>query len=218
LALSSADSLALREPYSTADQQRDTATLGMWIFLVTEVMFFGGLFAGFAIYRMYYTQGFIEGSSEMDLLLGAINTAVLISSSLTMALSVYNSSIGKQFQTYLCLLATAALGIMFLAIKFTEYYIHYQHRKVPGIWFESGGPHHGGVEMFFVYYFCMTGLHAIHMIIGISLVLALAVRTALGRFRAAYHTPVTIVGLYWHFVDIVWVFLFAIFYISGMHQ
>jgi cytochrome c oxidase subunit III len=216
--LSSPETLALREQFATADQQRDTSTVGMWIFLATEVMFFGGLFAGFAVYRMYYTQGFAEGSAEMEIVLGAINTAVLITSSLTMALSVYSISIGKQLRTYLLLLATALIGLAFLAIKFTEYYLHYQHHKVPGIWFESASPNHGAIELFFVYYFCMTGLHAIHMIIGISLVVLFAFRTAMGRFNAEYHTPITILGLYWHFVDIVWVFLFAIFYISGLHK
>ena len=111
--MSSPETLALREQYGTADQQRETSTVGMWIFLATEVMFFGGLFAGFAIYRMYYTQGFSEGSAEMEVVLGSINTAVLITSSLTMALSVYNISIGKQFRTYLCLLATAFFGLVF---------------------------------------------------------------------------------------------------------
>ena len=216
--MSSPEALALREQYGTAEQQRDTSTVGMWIFLATEVMFFGGLFAGFAVYRMYYTQGFTEGSAEMEILLGAINTAVLITSSLTMALSVYSISVGKQLQTYLLLFATAVIGLVFLAIKFTEYYIHYQHHKVPGVWFESASPNHGAIEMFFVYYFCMTGLHAVHMIIGISLVVLFAFRTALGRFNAEYHTPITILGLYWHFVDIVWVFLFAIFYIAGLHR
>jgi len=216
--LSSPEVLALREQYGTADQQREISTIGMWIFLATEVMFFGGLFAGFAIYRMYYTQGFMEGSAEMEIVLGSVNTAVLITSSLTMALSVYKTSIGKQFHTYLLLLATAVLGLVFLGIKFTEYYLHYQHHKVPGIWFESTSPHSGAIELFFVYYFCMTGLHALHMIIGISVVVVFAIRTALGRFNALYHTPILILGLYWHFVDIVWVFLFGIFYISGLHR
>jgi cytochrome c oxidase subunit 3 len=216
--LSSPEVLALREQYGTADQQRETSTVGMWIFLATEVMFFGGLFAGFAVYRMYYTAGFTEGSAEMEIVLGAVNTAVLITSSLTMALSVYSISIGRQFRTYLFLLATALLGLVFLAIKFTEYYLHYEHHKVPGIWFESSSPHRGAIQLFFVYYFCMTGLHALHMIIGISLVIVFAARTVMGRFNAEYHTPIAILGLYWHFVDIVWVFLFAIFYITGLHR
>lgn len=214
----SPSSLALREPYGSPEHQRETSTLGMWIFLATEVMFFGGLFAGFAVYRMYYTRGFTEGSAEMEIVLGAVNTAVLITSSLMMALSVYSISVGNQLRTYLYLLATVFFGLIFLAIKFTEYYIHYKHHDVPGIWFDNVGPDAGARELFFVYYFCMTGLHAIHMIIGISMVLVVAVRTSLGRFNAHYHTPITVIGLYWHFVDIVWVFLFAIFYIPGLHR
>jgi cytochrome c oxidase subunit 3 len=216
--LSNTGTLALREQYAAPEQQRETSTLGMWIFLATEVMFFGGLFAGFAIYRMYYTQGFEEGSAEMEVILGAVNTAVLITSSLTMALAVYSISVGKQFRTCSYLLATAFFGLVFLAIKFTEYYLHYQHHKVPGIWFESTSPNHGAIELFFVYYFCMTGLHALHMIIGITMVIIFACRAAIGRFNAAYHTPIVILGLYWHFVDVVWVFLFAIFYISGLNK
>ena len=209
--------LMLREQFGTPEQQRETATVGMWIFLATEVMLFGGLFAAFTIYRMYYTAGFDEGSAEMEIVLGSVNTAVLITSSLTMALSIYSAALGKMVRTYYLLLTTAAIGLVFLAIKFTEYYLHYQDHKVPGVWFESSSPHAAAVQMFFVFYFIMTGLHAIHMTIGICLVVFFAWRTAAGSFNAEYYTPLEVVGLYWHFVDIIWVFLFAIFYISGLH-
>jgi cytochrome c oxidase subunit 3 len=208
----------LREPYSTPEQQRETATVGMWIFLATEVMLFGALFTAFSVYRMYYTRGFDEGSADMSIVLGSINTAVLITSSLTMALSIYSAALGKMVRTYVLLLTTAAIGLVFLAIKFTEYYQHYLAHKVPGIWFESQSPHAAAMQMFYVFYFVMTGLHAIHMTIGIGMVVVFAMRTAAGSFNAEYHTPLEVIGLYWHFVDIVWVFLFAIFYISGLHK
>jgi cytochrome c oxidase subunit III len=210
--------LMLREQFGTPEQQRDTATVGMWIFLATEVMLFGALFTAFAVYRMYYTQGFDEGSADMNIVLGSINTAVLITSSLTMALSIYSAAVGKMVRTYFLLLTTAAIGLIFLVIKFTEYYQHYQQHKVPGIWFESSSPHAAAMQMFYFFYFAMTGLHALHMTIGVILVVVFAIRTAGGSFNAEYHTPLEIVGLYWHFVDIVWVFLFGIFYISGLHK
>jgi cytochrome c oxidase subunit 3 len=208
----------LREQYGTPEQQRETVTLGMWIFLATEVMFFGGLFTAFAVYRMYNTRGFNEGSADMNILLGSINTAVLITSSLTMALSIHSAAVGKTVRTYLFLLATAIIGLGFIAIKFTEYYQHYQMHKVPGLSFITDKPDAGAMEMFYVFYFAMTGLHALHMTIGITLVLIFAFRTAAGSFDSRYHTPLEALGLYWHFVDIVWVFLFGIFYISGLHK
>jgi cytochrome c oxidase subunit 3 len=208
----------LREQYATPEQQRETVTLGMWIFLATEVLLFGVLFTAFAVYRTYYTHAFDEGSADMNIVLGAINTAVLITSSLTMAFSIYSAALGKILRTYLLLIATAFIGLIFLAIKFTEYYLHYQAHKVPGIWFESNSPDAGPLQMFYVFYFIMTGLHALHMTIGIGLVLVFAFRAAAGAFNPEYYTPLEAVGLYWHFVDIVWVFLFAIFYISGLHR
>ncbi len=210
--------LMLREQYGTPEQQRETVTVGMWIFLATEVMFFGGLFAAFSVYRLSYTRGFNEGSADMNILLGAINTAVLITSSLTMALAIRSAALGKQVRTYLLLLTTALIGMVFLAIKFTEYYQHYQMHKAPGVWFESDRPEAAAIELFYVFYFAMTGLHAVHMTIGIGLVFLFAFRTAAGSFNSEYHTPLEALGLYWHFVDIVWVFLFAIFYISGLHK
>ncbi len=207
----------LREQYATPEQQRETVTAGMWIFLATEVMFFGGLFTAFSVYRMYNTHAFNEGSADMNILLGSINTAVLITSSLTMALSIRSAAMGKSFRTFWFLIATAIIGLVFLGIKFTEYYQHYQMHKAPGVWFESDKPDAGAIQLFYIFYFAMTGLHAVHMTIGIVLVLLYALRTALGSFNSEYHTPLEALGLYWHFVDIVWIFLFAIFYISGLH-
>jgi cytochrome c oxidase subunit 3 len=216
--LSSPESLALREPYSTPQQQRETSTVGMFIFLATEVMFFGGLFVAYAVYRMYYTQGFLEGSRGMTLMIGSINTAVLFTSSFTYSLAIRSISQGKQTRTYWLLILTALIGVVFLCLKFTEYVLHYQDHKVPGIWFESSKPEAAQEQLFFVFYFAMTGLHVIHLTIGIGMTLVMAVRTAMGRFNAYYHTGIDIAGLYWHFVDIIWLFLFTIFYIPGFHK
>jgi cytochrome c oxidase subunit 3 len=189
----------------------------MWMFMGTEVMFFGGLFTAYAIYRMYYTLGFQEGSQEMTLLIGTINTVVLFTSCLTMSLAIHAISKGKQARCYWLLLLTAVIGLLFLALKFLEYFLHYDEHKVPGIWFESHKPEAPAEQLFFFFYFALTGLHAIHLSIGIGLVVVMAVRTAMGRFSSEYHTPISIVGLYWHFVDVIWTFLYAILYIPGFH-
>jgi cytochrome c oxidase subunit 3 len=146
------------------------------------------------------------------------NTAVLLTSSLTMSLAISAIAKGRQVRTYVLLLVTAFIGLLFLSLKFTEYFLHYQDHKVPGIWFESSQPQAAREELFFVYYFALTGLHVIHLSIGVGLATVVAVRTALGRFNSKYHTAVDIVGLYWHFVDIIWGFLFAIFYVPGFHK
>lgn len=210
-------SLDLRKQFSTPAQQRETATVGMWIFLITEVLLFGSLFTAFTAYRISHPHAFDLGSKDMEVVLGAINTAVLICSSYTMALAVHSAELGNQKRLMLFLLVTMCIGAIFLGIKFTEYYLHYQDHKAPGFWFEDRSPDAANIQMFFVFYFIMTGLHAFHMIIGIGVLSVLFFRSLLGSFSAEYHTPVDLGGLYWHFIDIVWVFLYAIFYIPGLH-
>lgn len=209
--------LALREQFATPRQQRDSATVGMWIFLATEVMLFGGLFTAYTVYRLSAPQAFDIGSADMEIVLGAVNTAVLICSSFTMALAVHSAEAGNRRLIALFLILTMIIGAVFLGIKFTEYYLHYQDHKVPGIWFEDSTPYAAHVQMFFVFYFIMTCLHATHMLIGLGVLFVLLIRTLMGTFTAEYHTPIEIGGLYWHFVDIVWVFLYAIFYLPGLH-
>jgi cytochrome c oxidase subunit 3 len=209
--------LALREQFHSPEQQEETSTVGMWIFLITEIMLFGALFTGFAVYQISHREAFTQVSADMEFWIGALNTAVLICSSFTMALAVHSAETGKNARLAGFLLATILIGLVFLAFKFTEYYLHYHDHKAPGFWFEQSGPNAGPIQMFFVFYFIMTGLHALHMIIGIGLLSAMLLRTFLGSFSAEYHTPIDLTGLYWHFVDTVWVFLFAIFYIPGVH-
>lgn len=209
--------LELREQFATTEQQRETASIGMWVFLITEVMLFGGLFTAFTVYRLSHPTAFDAGSAHMEFLLGGINTAVLICSSYTMALAIHSAATGKEQRVALFLLATMVIGTVFLGIKFTEYYLHFRDHKVPALWFDYSGPQAPYVQMFFVFYFLMTGLHALHMTIGIGILSVLLFRTLLGSFSAEYHTPLELGGLYWHFIDIVWVFLYAIFYIPGLH-
>ncbi len=209
--------LELREQFATPPQQRETASIGMWVFLSSEVLLFGALFMAFTVYRLSHPMAFDAGSGHMEFLIGGINTGILICSSFTMALAVHNSEHGKERLILLFLALTMILGAVFLVLKFTEYYLHFQEHKFPGFWFEYAGPHAPQVQMFFVFYFIMTGLHALHMTIGLGILGVLFFRTLLGRFSAAYYTPIEIGGLYWHFIDIVWVFLYAIFYIPGLH-
>jgi cytochrome c oxidase subunit 3 len=198
-------------------QQHEASWLGMWVFLATEVMFFGGMFLGYMFYRNAYPQGFASASNRLDIWLGTINTAVLICSSFTMALAVRAGQIGQKRLVMIFLSLTIVLGTVFLGIKFTEYYEKFAEHLVPGYDFTFEGALVSSAEIFFSFYFAMTGMHALHMIIGISLLTAIIVKTARGRFSAAYYTPIELVGLYWHFVDIVWIFLFPLLYLVGRH-
>ena len=203
--------------FDDVEQQHEASWLGMWVFLATEVMFFGGMFAGYFVYRHWYPQAFAAASNHLDVLLGCINTAVLICSSFTMALAVHSAETNKRKALVLFLVSTIVLGTVFLGIKFSEYHSKFVEHLVPGNAFAFPGPFEGQAEIFFSFYFAMTGMHAVHMIIGIGLLTVLAWRAKRGRFSAAYHTPVELAGLYWHFVDIVWIFLFPLLYLLGRH-
>lgn len=209
---------ALRHHFDDLEQQKDASTLGMWVFLVTEMMFFGGLFAGYTIYRLLYPEAFAAGSHHTDLVLGSINTIVLIGSSLTMALAVYYAQSTKRNQLVTFLILTIMLGSVFLAIKGIEYHHKYVDHVVPGINDQVEGPMAEQEQLFFLFYFIMTGMHALHMIIGVGLLLVLTVRASRGRFSAQYFSPVEITGLYWHFVDIIWIFLFPLLYLIDRHK
>lgn len=215
--MAESSSLSLREQFATAEQQRETAVLGMWVFILTEMMLFGGMFAAFGVYRHWYPEAFAHGSSEMVLWMGAVNTAILICSSFTISLAEYSAARGKAARCAWLLLTTAALGVAFLAIKFTEYYMHYRDHKLPGFGFEEAGPHSKNEQLFFFLYYMMTGMHSLHLLIGVTLVLIMLYPVLLGDITEKYHTPVVNVSLYWHFVDMIWVFLYAIFYLPGAH-
>ena len=207
----------LAHHFDNLEQQREAGTLGMWIFLMTEVMFFGGLFTAYVIYRTRHAEGFASASAELDVTLGAINTAVLIGSSLTMALAVHAAQTGKRLSQAAFLLLTIALGLTFLLIKFFECKAKFDHELVPGLPFKDAGPQTYEWQTFFSIYFAMTGMHALHMIIGIGILAVLVRHAWRGRFSPEYYTPVELTGLYWHFVDIVWIFLFPLLYLIGAH-
>jgi cytochrome c oxidase subunit 3 len=203
--------------FETPAQQKSAATLGMWLFLVTEIMFFGGLFLAYVVYRTAYPAAFHGASHELDIGLGAFNTIVLLTSSLTMALSVHAAQVGKRGMLVVCLLLTIALGMTFLGVKAYEYWHKWHEHLIPGPSFAYHGPDPTNAQLFFSLYFAMTGLHALHMIIGIGLLTWLIALTKRGRFTPEYHSPVELTGLYWHFVDIIWIFLYPLLYLIGRH-
>jgi len=229
---------ALQHHFENMEQQREAGTLGMWVFLVTELMFFGGMFLAYTLYRSSYPQAFASASNHLDITLGALNTGVLILSSFTMAMAVYFTQIGKRRPQVVCLALTLLLGLTFLGVKAVEYHDKYEDRLIPGhlIPGRSFGPevaHEGDhdphklhllpgatvkqVELFYWIYFAMTGMHALHMIIGAGLLTFLLIFSMRGRFDPEYHSPVEVIGLYWHFVDIIWIFLFPLLYLLGRH-
>jgi cytochrome c oxidase subunit III len=215
--------LSIRSPvahqFDDLRQQHDASEVGMWLFLCTEVLFFGGLFLAYAVYRLQDESTFAAASRKLDLTMGTINTVVLLCSSLSMALAVDAARLGKSSRLILLLSVTIVFGTIFLGIKGSEYYQKYEHHLMPifGLPFEWEGTSPGHAKLFFHLYFLMTGVHALHMIIGIGLLLVLTILAIRGGLQKDFSAPVHCVGLYWHFVDIVWVFLFPLLYLIGAH-
>jgi len=223
--------------FKTLEQQKETATLGMWIFLVTEILFFGGLFMTYTISRRAFPLAFGLGGNKLDLALGAVNTIVLILSSFTMAMAVWSAQTSKKKLVTIFLILTLALGCVFLGVKVVEYKQKFDHHLIPGHGFDMSYHSENATEaeevanalktedpglnahaqLYFSLYFGMTGLHALHMVVGAGLLLWLIFQSMKGRFDANYNTPVEIIGLYWHFVDIVWIYLFPLLYLINRH-
>ncbi|HUP02590.1 MAG TPA: cytochrome c oxidase subunit 3 family protein [Bryobacteraceae bacterium] len=211
---SHAESPALREQFNTAAQQKDASGLGMWIFLITEVMFFGGLFAAYTIYRSSFPDIFGAASRTLNTTIGAVNTAVLLCSSFTMVLAVRAGQLGKRKQIAVFLILTLILGLVFLGVKAYEWDQKFIEHHVPGPSFHMEGvPDQGHAQLFFSLYFAMTGLHALHMVVGAGLLTWLLIENSRGKFSADYYTPIDMIGLYWHFVDVIWIFLFPLLYL-----
>ena len=203
--------------FDNAEQQHEAANLGMWAFLVTEVLFFGGMFLGYSVYRFRFPEAFAHSSNEMDVMLGTINTAVLIASSLTVVLSVHAAQHDQRRALVRFLGVTIVLGLVFLGIKFTEYLHKYEENLVPGLNMNLATDQARHAAIFFSFYFAMTGMHALHMIIGIAIIAVLLIGARRGHYTNLYYTPVELAGLYWHFVDVIWIFLFPLFYLLGRH-
>lgn len=205
----------LHPHFADLEQQRESATLGMWVFLITEIMFFGGLFAAYLVYRTAHFQAWVTGSEHMEFWIGTINTVILLCSSLFVALAVraVQLAFNKLCAAYLGI--ASLMGVLFLGLKGVEYYKHFAEGSVPGSFWHLQVADPNTVQMFFYLYFVMTGLHALHVTIGIVLLLVIAWYAARGRYSPKYHNPVEVSGLYWHFVDIVWIFLYPLLYLIG---
>jgi cytochrome c oxidase subunit 3 len=198
-----------------ADTQFDAGRLGIWLFLVTEVLFFGGLFCAFFIFRSWYFDSFVEAHHHLDKVMGAINTVVLISSSLTMALAVRAAQTTNRKLTTGMLLITLACAGTFLVIKYMEYSHKIHDGLLPGVAFHAEGFKSAHPSVFFSIYFMMTGVHGLHVVIGMGLIMWILLRNIRGEFSSRYYAPVEGVGLYWHLVDLIWIYLFPLLYLVG---
>ena len=228
----------LHHQFEDMHQQTESYLVGMWSFLVTEIMFFGAVFVAYAVYRSRFGAAFSLGTHLLDIKSGGINTLILMASSFTMTLAVVAARQGKRQQIVNLLLVTLALGAVFLGIKSQEYKAKFEHHLVPGDHFDLAHAlqaHTGEgaasaqivelakhadprqVQMFFSFYFTMTGLHLIHMLIGMGVLLFILRMAQKGRFGPEYHNPLEVTSLYWHFVDMVWIFLFPMLYLLGRH-
>ena len=206
---------AVAHHFDTADQQFDSGRMGIWLFLVTEILFFGGLFCAFFIFRSWYLESFVEAHHHLDKVMGAINTMVLIFSSLTMALAVRSAQTNDKKKTVAFLLVTLLCAGAFLVVKYFEYTHKIHDGLLPGKWFHASGFHTPHPGMFFAVYFMMTGIHGLHVVIGMGLILWILIRANNGEFSQRYYAPVEGVGLYWHLVDLVWIYLFPLLYLVG---
>jgi len=209
----SATASHVQHHFVDADQQFDAAKLGMWIFLVTEILFFGGLFAAYIIYRAWYPELFTLASEELNTLWGGVNTVVLIGSSLTVAMAIKSAQLNQIKNISINLGITIALACVFMVIKYFEYTHKFDLGIYPGEFYTFEGIDHPKANIFFSLYYMMTGLHGIHVLVGIGLMIWLLIRAVKGHFDSEYYTPVEITGLYWHLVDIIWIFLFPLFYL-----
>jgi len=202
---------ALQEQFAEMPQQKEAATLGMWTFLATEVLFFGAMFTGYIIYRSAYPQAFAEASHHTLVLFGTVNTAILLTSSLTMAFAVQAAKEGNTRWLFRYLLITVVFGVAFLGVKSVEYYKDISDNLWPGPNFKAGLPPES--QIFWVLYWIMTGVHALHVTVGICLLSIMALMARARRLSSSYYTPVEIAGLYWHFVDVIWIFLYPLLYL-----
>jgi len=206
----------LSHQFEELSQQREAAQLGMWLFLITEVLFFGGLFLAYSLFRIKFPHTFAECSLVMDWKLGALNTAVLLTSSLTMVLAVVAAEKGRREELVRWLWVTMLFGVVFLVVKGFEYHHKFEEHLIPGPYFTNEFADRGAAQIYFSLYFTMTGLHALHMIIGIGIMAVITWMAYRGKFSRTYSNPVEITGLYWHFVDLIWIFLFPLLYLIGV--
>lgn len=201
--------------FRDAEHEFDASKLGIWLFLCTEILMFGGLFVGYAYYHSLYPEMFAEGAKFLDWRMGAINTVVLLVSSFTMALGIYFSQMNQKNKAVTALAITLVCGMIFMVIKYFEYTHKFHMGVFPGKFFTYEGAQAANLPLYFSFYFLMTGLHGSHVLIGMGLIFWVLLRARRGEFNAHYYTPVEGVGLFWHLVDLIWIFLFPLLYLIG---
>ena len=201
--------------WDSADTQFDAARMGIWLFLTTEILFFGGMFCAFFVFRSWYFESFVEAHKHLDWIMGGVNTIVLIFSSLTMALAVRAAQTNQKEKTVRLLAVTILCACIFLVVKYFEYSHKIHEGLLPGGLFAAEGFTSSHPGIFFSVYFMMTGVHGLHVIIGIGLILWILIRARNGEFSQRYYAPVEGVGLYWHLVDLIWIYLFPLLYLVG---
>lgn len=204
--------------FEELEQQHEADTLGMWLFLATEVLIFAALIASYSVYRYTFPTAWMEGSHHLNVWLGTLNTGILLCSSLSVAFAVHAAQHGQQRRRTMLLVLTIIFGLAFLGVKAIEYTVDYHEGLMPVFNWTQTGADSQQLQLFFVFYFIMTGVHAVHMILGLGVFAGLAYRSSRGHFRVGKHMPIELAGLYWHFIDIVWVFLFPLLYLIGFHE
>jgi cytochrome c oxidase subunit 3 len=200
--------------FDTAEQEFETAKLGMWVFLAQEILFFSAIFVAYIVFRFLHPEMFLEASHHLSWKLGTLNTVFLITSSFTMVMGVRSAQVNQRAASIKYLIATFTLATAFLVVKYIEYSDKFHHGYLPGKYFSAEGSHET-LHLFYGLYFAATGLHGLHVLIGMGLIAWLIVRSMRGEFYSEYYTPVEMVGLYWHLVDLIWIFLFPLLYLVG---
>jgi cytochrome c oxidase subunit 3 len=203
----------LQHHFREMSQQFDAAKIGMWLFLVTEVLLFGGLFVGYGIMHARHPEAFMAAHHHLDRTLGALNTIVLLTSSFTMVMSVWAAQTDRKKLLILFLALTILCAGVFMVVKYFEYSHKFHEGLLPGKYYSHKGDTVPGQFMFFSFYFMMTGLHGIHVLAGMAAIAWLLVRAIKGHFSSQYYSPVEITGLYWHLVDLIWIYLFPLMYL-----
>ncbi|HET6568681.1 MAG TPA: cytochrome c oxidase subunit 3 family protein [Rhodothermales bacterium] len=209
----------LQHHFVSSQQQFEASKLGIWLFLMTEILLFSGLFVAYTVFRTWYPESFDAASATLDASLGGLNTIVLLASSFTVALSIHMAQRDNQRAVFINLVITVILGAAFMVIKGIEYTAKFEGGAYPGGFFDPHGHHYGHLAnvpyaaQFFSVYFLMTGLHGVHVLVGMGIITWMAIRTHRGEFSSSYYTPIEITGLYWHLVDIIWIFLFPLLYL-----
>ncbi|MBD3169900.1 MAG: cytochrome c oxidase subunit 3 family protein [candidate division Zixibacteria bacterium] len=205
----------LAHHFAEPEQQHESAKFGMWVFLLTEILLFGGLFLAYTVFRSWNPDMFYNAHLALDRTLGAVNTVVLITSSLTMALAIRSIQLNRKKHSMYFLIATLVFAAVFLVIKYFEYSHKIHLGQLPGKYYTYTGIEGNNPHIFFGIYFAMTGLHGVHVIAGMIIISWILIRASRNHFSHEYYTPMEMTGLYWHLVDLIWIFLFPLFYLIG---